>query len=178
MDESHMFRKVLSAALIFALPAFANLGCGASHRDESAYAAPPPAAAVASADVAQGKKLPSDLVGVYEGTTRAYCINTIPSRCNAVQDVTITLVETGDSKIGGSYKCAYGNMICYHLNETGKVLNAAINGSRLSMRVMMPDGTSCMFTGMNKDGNINGGYTCYTGGSILEQGIWRAKQKY
>jgi hypothetical protein len=184
MNESNKFRKFAPAAIIFALLALASAGCGASHPADNAYtaapavAAQPAAAPAASTDSAQGKKPESGMVGVYEGTTRAYCIHTIPSRCNAVQDVTITLTEQENSKIGGSYRCAYGNMVCYNLNETGKVIDASVNGARLNVRVLMPDGTSCIFTGLNNAGNINGGYTCYAGGALLEQGMWRAKQKY
>ena len=159
----------------------ANGGCGARHAMGTGYgdasaATAQPAAPAAATD--SGSKSNSDIVGVYQGTTRAYCIHTVPSRCNAVQDVTITLTEDGNSKIGGSYRCAYGNMVCYNLNQTGKVMEAAVNGSRLTIRVLMPDGTSCIFSGPNNDGNINGGYSCYTGGSLLEQGMWRAKKAY
>jgi hypothetical protein len=159
------------AAIVVSLAALACCGC-AGQTTETAYN--PPAHPVVPTISTPN----SDIVGVYQGTTRAYCLHVTPGRCNAVQEVTITLTEDADSKIRGSYRCAYGNKVCYHLNETGKVVDASINGARLSARVMMPDGSSCLFSGFNNEGNINGGYSCYQGGSLIEQGIWRAKKEY
>jgi hypothetical protein len=39
-------------------------------------------------------------------------------------------------------------------------------------------GASCIFSGRNVEQNINGGYTCYQGGSPIEQGSWRARRSY
>ena len=97
-------------------------------------------------------------------------MQSLPNRCNAQQLVKITLVEGPDSKVGGYYQCAYGNMNCYHLNETGKVVDAGMNGQLLSMRVMMNDGTSCRFNGRVNDNAVLGGYSCYTGASQFEKG--------
>jgi hypothetical protein len=178
MNISRILGKTSFIALIMTF-AVANAGCGAHRETAANYGNASAAAAPASTPAASDSaKAGSDIVGVYQGTTRAYCMHTIPSRCNAVQDVTITLTENADSKIGGSYRCAYGNMVCYNLNETGKVMKATVSGSRVMIRVLMPDGTSCIFTGQNKYGDINGGYTCYSGGSLMEQGMWRAKKAY
>lgn len=178
MNSLSIFGKALPLALVLALVSLANGGCGARHATEANYGNASAAAAQSPAPASAASGSDADILGVYQGTTRAYCIHTIPSRCNAVQDVTITLTQDGDSKIRGSYRCAYGNMVCYNLNQTGKVMKATVNGSRLMIRVLMPDGTSCIFSGPNNDGNINGGYSCYTGGSLLEQGVWRAKKAY
>ena len=156
--------------VMFATAWLACAGCGAS---QSAYTAPPGDSGAAARSDSK-----SNIVGVYQGTTRAYCMHTLPSRCNAVQDVTITLVENDDSKIGGSYRCSYGNMNCYHMNESGKVILTSVEGSRLNVRVLMPDGTSCIYTGRNVSGDINGGYSCFAGGSLIEQGMWLAKKEY
>lgn len=119
------------------------------------------------------------LVGVWEGTTIAICPGSIRSRCNAHQKVTITLIEGARSKLGGYYKCAYGNSNCYNMNETGKVASVNYTHGRLWIRVMMPDGTSCLFNGVVIGGNtINGGYSCSAGGGKFERGSWRAKRKY
>jgi hypothetical protein len=127
--------------------------------------------------LAQGRKQThSDAVGVWEGTTLAVCPGSPANRCNAQQKVTMTLVEGENSQLGGSYKCAYGNMNCYNMNETGKVVDGMLTGRLLRLRVLMPDGTSCMFNGRLADGSIDGGYSCYTGGSLLERGSWRAKR--
>ena len=119
-----------------------------------------------------------DMLGVWQGTSLASCGVSLPSRCNAEQLITITLTPKDNGKIGGYYKCAYGNMNCYHLNTRGKIGNVLINRSLLQVLVIMPDGTSCRYGGRNVDGEINGGYSCFSGGSLFEQGTWRAKREY
>jgi hypothetical protein len=122
----------------------------------------------------------SSVSGVWQGTTLATCAAfvSIPSRCNAEQKVTIRLTETPGGGFTGTYSCAYGNMDCYDANYSGKVIAASVDGSRLSIRVLMPDATSCVFSGTDTDQNINGGYTCYQGGTLIEQGTWQAHRSY
>jgi hypothetical protein len=122
----------------------------------------------------------SGVDGVWKGSTLADCggLSSFPSRCNAEQKVTITLLPGPNSKITGRYTCAYGNMDCYHANDTGRVVGATINGRRMSVRVIMPDATSCIFSGRNLEQTINGGYSCYQGGALIEHGSWRAQRSY
>jgi hypothetical protein len=121
-----------------------------------------------------------DMLGVWEGTSLASCgfAITVPSRCNSQQLVTIALTPGDDNKIGGYYKCAYGNMNCYNMNTTGKIGRVSIDRSLLTVLVMMPDGTSCRYQGRNVNNMINGGYSCSSGGTQFEQGTWRAKHEY
>jgi hypothetical protein len=119
-----------------------------------------------------------DMIGVWQGTSLATCGMSLPNRCNAQQLITITLTPEENDKIGGYYRCAYGNMNCYNMNTTGKIGNVSINRSLLMVLVIMPDGTSCRYSGRNVDNAINGGYACYAGGSQFEQGTWRAEHKY
>jgi len=165
-----------AAAIIGAVIVTALAGCAAGASDSAGSASPPPAATVASdTPLTEAQK---GILGVWEGTTLAYCgVMTIRGRCNAEQIVSITLVQGVNSKIGGFYKCAYGNLNCYNMNTTGNVVNAKVNGSQISMLVMMPDGTSCRFNGRNDSGDVIGGYSCSGGGSF-EQGIWRARHSY
>jgi len=162
-------------------------GCGANAPESGSYSS----AAATSTDTSNSSQtslkagdVPSKpskehaLIGVWEGTTVANCSLSLPSRCNAQQDVSMTLLQGDNSKLNGYYKCSYGNMNCYNMNETGKIVDGSLNGSQLSMRVMMRDGTSCRFTGRTQSGTVNGGYSCYAGGSILEQGSWRARRSY
>lgn len=69
-------------------------------------------------------------------------------------------------------------MNCYNMNQTGKVVDPKLTGRLLRLRVLMPDATSCLFNGRLTDGDINGGYSCYAGGSLRERGSWRAKRAY
>ena len=69
-------------------------------------------------------------------------------------------------------------MDCYHANDTGKVANVIIAGARMTIRVIMPDGTSCLYTGIDVNQTVNGGYSCYQGGGLIEEGSWRARRSY
>jgi hypothetical protein len=171
--------RIAVIVLLSALSAL-SLGCASGTAEsysraptDSSAAAPPP-------QTASGIENGASAAGVWQGTTLATCaaFAYLPSRCNAEQKVTITLLQSPDGRFTGRYTCAYGNMDCYDANYTGKVIEAILNGSRLSIRVIMPDGTSCIYTGMNVNQSINGGYTCYQGGGLIEQGSWQARRSY
>lgn len=192
---------VVNRALIGIAAAFAALvicGCGGASQ-ESTYsvvsqkmvgaADAPPAASPgtppsdlgsqASASAAETKQ--NNLVGVWEGSTRASCQAAMPfqDRCNAVQEVKMTLLRNDNGNLVGHYQCSYGNMDCFHMNETGRIVDASLNGPQVTMRVMLPDGTSCTYTGRTTPGNdVDGGYSCYSGGAMLEQGSWHAKRTF
>jgi len=167
----------LAAAVIGAvIAALAGCASGASESAGSASTPPPAATAASDAPPTQAQK---GILGEWEGTTLASCgVMTIRSRCNAAQNVSITLVQGENSKIGGFYKCSYGNLNCYNMDTTGKVANATVNGTQISMLVIMPDATSCRFSGRNDSGNVIGDYSCYRGGGFFEQGTWRARRSY
>jgi len=171
------------AAKILAIGSFIVMsvtGCSSNAPYQSSYSAAPAEAAPATTAAAStsAAKADSGILGVWDGTTLATCSRSLPSRCNAQQMVSITLIEGDDSKIGGYYKCSYGNMDCYHLNETGKVVDAAMNGTQISMRVMRRDGTSCRFGGRVDKSSVIGGYSCASGAAQFEQGTWRATRSY
>ncbi|MGA2411166.1 MAG: hypothetical protein ABSG46_12355 [Candidatus Binataceae bacterium] len=127
----------------------------------------------------EGADTPKDVLGVWQGTSLANCQTSLPNRCNAQQLITISLLPPGDNgKIGGYYRCAYGNLNCFNMNTTGKVALVTVNRSLLSVLVMMPDGTSCRYQGRIVDDAINGGYSCSSGGSQFEQGTWRSRREY
>ncbi|MGH8013119.1 MAG: hypothetical protein ACREQ4_11505 [Candidatus Binataceae bacterium] len=119
------------------------------------------------------------VIGVWRGTTLASCSNlfTPPNRCNAEQKVSFTLIQK-NGQLLGYYTCAYGNMICRKVNDKGKIIRASVNGARLNIRVQLPDGSTCRYTGMRSNANINGGYSCLQGSTVVEQGTWRAKHQY
>jgi hypothetical protein len=114
------------------------------------------------------------VLGMWEGTTIARCPGSRPGRCNAQQKISITLQESNNSKIAGSYTCAYGNQTCLRQNNTGTVAAVRLADSRITFRVFMPDGTSCIYNGNVANNAISGGYSCYGGGGLLEQGSWTA----
>jgi hypothetical protein len=64
------------------------------------------------------------------------------------------------------------------MDTIGKVAYAMVDGTQISTLVIMPDGTSCRFSGRNDSGNVIGDYSCSRGGSSFEQGTWRARRSY
>jgi hypothetical protein len=165
--------SMLLAALTF--------GCASGGSDT--YSGTPADHSAATAPNTQGASAAgaeSEFTGVWQGTTLASCaaFTYLPTRCNAEQIVTITLLQGPDAKFSGRYTCAYGNMDCYDENNSGKVIDVSFAGRRMSVRVLMPDATSCIYTGINVNQNINGGYSCYQGGGLIEQGSWLARRSY
>ena len=178
MNSNRFPAKDFFAAIIGAVIATALAGCASGASESAGSASAPPPAAIASDD-APLTKAERGILGVWEGTTLAYCgVMTIRDRCNAEQNVSITLVQGKNAKIGGYYQCSYGNLNCYNMNTTGNVVSANVHGPQISMLVMMPDGTSCRFSGRNDNGDVIGGYTCSAGGGTFEQGIWRTRHSY
>jgi hypothetical protein len=135
------------------------------------YSAPSAKATVSAA--ANGNE---KAVGVWSGTTVANCSMSARNRCNAEQKVTITLIQ--NSKLTGYYRCAYGTLNCLNMNETGKVVDAKLNEARVTIRVAMPDATSCLYSGLIANDAVRGGYSCYAGGATIEQGSWQAQRSY
>jgi len=119
------------------------------------------------------------ILGVWNGVTYVTnCFSAQPGRCGAQQIVTMKLMGRTNSTITGQYECYYGNRTCLGQNNSGKILAASLRGTLLSIRVSMPDGTSCLFDGWITNWVVNGAYSCYAGGAILEQGTWRSKHLY
>jgi len=120
------------------------------------------------------------VTGFWEGVSSADCIGDTtanPGRCHATQNISLTMLQQGD-KITGYYTCAFGNQVCRNLDETGVIRNGAMTGRRLTMRVMLGDGSMCFFTGMPAGGVIEGRYSCLQGGGIVERGAFRTERSY
>jgi hypothetical protein len=60
--------------------------------------------------------------------------------------------------------------------DTGKIADGRMEKTPLTMRVMMPDGSSCRFSGQPSGDSIKGGYSCQ-GPPRGEQGTWEARWK-
>ncbi|HZO82419.1 MAG TPA: hypothetical protein VFB33_12065 [Candidatus Binataceae bacterium] len=120
------------------------------------------------------------VTGVWQGQLWANC-NVImmmdETRCGAVNAITLTLFQK-DTEVSGFYKCAFGNMNCLNMNETGKIARGSVNAKMLSIRVMMPDGSDCMYSGRPVGDAMQGSYTCMQGGGLIEQGLWKARRSY
>jgi hypothetical protein len=176
--------RVLTMTLAMAL----LQGCTAGAPQYAAPAHTPPAATTAAeGDAALGAQRPAaalekgriEVTGVWRGESSAECGMLLPddTRCGAVNDITLTLLQQG-AKVSGFYKCSYGNMDCRNDNETGKVALGTMGTDLLQMRVMMPDGSDCIFNGRPRSDAIEGSYLCLQGGGLVERGIWRARRSY
>lgn len=171
MNVHTIYSQIVSWTIAAALVVVGAAIVGGCSSGNGGYVSMP---APASAAPAPGD---SKIAGVFEGTSVAYCNTSPPSRCNAQQNIRITLIQ-GSSGLTGSYQCSYGNMVCYNMNQTGKVSKATISGNQVMVRVQMPDGTSCLYNARMQGDNFNGGYSCYGGGSLIETGMWRGKRVY
>ncbi|MGH7880306.1 MAG: hypothetical protein ACREQD_12540, partial [Candidatus Binataceae bacterium] len=70
------------------------------------------------------------------------------------------------------------NQVCRNLDENGVIRNGLMNGRRLTMRVMLEDGSMCFFTGMPLNDVIEGRYSCLQGGGVVERGAFRTERNY
>ncbi|MGH7905634.1 MAG: hypothetical protein ACREP6_03310 [Candidatus Binataceae bacterium] len=122
------------------------------------------------------------MTGMWEGSSRASCNAFNPmafnTRCNAINRITLTMVQEG-AKITGFYKCSVGTTDCRNQNDSGNIASGTDKNGRLSLRIMLPDGSSCIFNGAKVKHNvIAGSYSCYQGGGLVEQGSYAVKRNY
>jgi hypothetical protein len=165
--------SVPRAALAAMLLAIAAAGCASSTASEPASP---------SAAHNQAAQPMFDVSGVWEGRSMANCASFNPlsfnTRCNAINRIALTMVQ-GDKKITGFYKCSVGNMDCRNQNDSGTIANGSMKNGRLSLRIGMPDGSSCIFNGLPTGANqIRGNYSCYQGGGLAEQGRFEVNRNY
>jgi hypothetical protein len=167
-----------------ALAALAMLaGCAAREPRQYAPAnAEPVAQAAPAAESGAGQE--SDFTGLWEGTSTSACLPLQPdaSRCNAVQKITLQLFQEG-SRLTGHYTCAPGNMVCRDSNTTGTIADGKVRASGVDWRVMLPDGSSCLFNGRPSQGNtaarkLTGSYFCMQGGGYIEKGRFQVERSY
>ncbi|MGH7934882.1 MAG: hypothetical protein ACREQN_17205 [Candidatus Binataceae bacterium] len=183
--------RILACALA-AILVLMMAGCAAT-ADESARAgaieaAPASASATAKTTTADAATSPNavhtglqaqHVAGVWEGRSIAQCLASMPDpgRCEAMQNITFTMFQSGD-KVTGYYKCAYGNQVCRNLDESGVIKDGKMIKARLMMRVMLPDGSMCFFTGIPQNDHFNGGYSCLQGAGLIEQGRFYTQRSY
>jgi hypothetical protein len=143
---------------------------------------PPPAInvaprAVIASDQADGPE--RSVSGVWEGISVSDCQfdPSDPGRCHAEQKITLTMFQSGN-QVTGFYKCAFGNQVCRHLNETGTIRNGKLDRTLLMMRVTLDDGSMCFFTGRPASNEFSGNYECLQGGGIIEQGVFQTRRNY
>jgi hypothetical protein len=134
------------------------------------------AGGVGSTAHAQGASTqPFGFTGIWTGTLRVTPCMALKEggRCNAINNITFTILQDG-SKVSGHYTCAIGTQICRNGNadSNGKIVSGRVSGNSINFSVVLPaDVSSCRYTGISPaPGQIRGGYNCYAGGSLIEQG--------
>jgi hypothetical protein len=122
----------------------------------------------------------TNVAGLWSGTTRVQppCLFS-SGRCNAVNNITFLFRQNG-KRLKGKFTCAYGNMICRNggADNSGKIVSGKIAGSQIRLSVVVPaDVSNCYYNGVfTSPTAIRGGYSCYQGGELIEEGMWNATQ--
>jgi hypothetical protein len=118
----------------------------------------------------------ANVAGLWSGTSRVMppCFFSA-GRCNAVNKITFNLTQNGEH-IRGKYTCAYGNQICRKggMDNQGKVVGGRVSSNQVRISIVIPnDVSNCYYNGMIYSANsIRGGYSCYQGGELVEEGNW------
>lgn len=119
----------------------------------------------------------NNLSGVWTGTSIVGCTPLRmggPRRCGATANIMFTIVEERADAITGFYASDSGA-----LEETGRiVVSAPLRSTRLWLRVMMNDHSSCIFNANLPRDAMKGAYLCFHDGSSLERGYWTARRSY
>jgi hypothetical protein len=125
---------------------------------------------------------PSGFTGLWTGTIRVIpCMNLKDrSRCNATNSVTFTFLQDG-SNVTGHYTCAMGSQVCRNGNadNNGKIVSGRVSGQSIYFTVIVPaDVSSCRYSGNSlSPGQLRGGYNCYEGGGLVEQGSFEVTRE-
>jgi len=159
-------------------------GCAAGESQQYAPSSAEPIAQGSTAAASQAAGEPG-FSGLWEGTSTATCMPLQPdaTRCNAQVKITLQMFQQG-SALTGHYTCTTGTMVCRDSNSTGTIADGKVRGAGLSMRVMMPDGSSCLFNGRpaqsqnNAQNQLTGSYFCMQGGGYIEQGRFQVERSY
>ncbi len=125
--------------------------------------------------------------GLWEGTSTAGCLPLQPEarRCNAVVKITLQMFQQG-SELTGHYTCSTGTMVCRDSNSSGTIADGKVRTGGIGMRVMMPDGSSCLFNARLSQSNaqnqaqnqLTGSYFCMQGGGYIEEGRFQVQRSY
>jgi hypothetical protein len=172
-----------------ALAALAMLaGCAAGESQPYTPSRAEPVAQ-ASPSAESGAAGEAGFTGLWEGTSTATCMPLQPdiTRCNAQVKITLQMFQQG-SKLTGRYGCAFGNMVCRDSNTTGTISDGKVREGGVGMRVMLPDGSSCLFNGRpssnaqnqqsGSQNQLTGSYFCMQGGGYIEQGRFQVERNY
>jgi hypothetical protein len=165
--------------VVAAIISAALAGCASLNPEHSQFASSARASPATSASQPEDRTGTLDLTGVWEGMRIDNCdmMQVDPTRCNAMMQLTLTMLQHAN-KISGFYRCATGTVDCYNMDETGVIKNGVVRPGLLQFRVMLDDGSSCLFNSVPQDEMMYGGFICLQGAAVLERGRWRAQRSY
>jgi hypothetical protein len=118
-----------------------------------------------------------DLIGVWKGGSLCRW-SRISSSCRGAVNIAFTLFPATRSKVTGFYTCETGTVSCRNGLQNGPIANIEVNGKRIWLRVMLGDGSSCLFTSRSGLDRMAGGYECLQGAGLVEQGHWWIERSY
>ncbi|MGH7906068.1 MAG: hypothetical protein ACREP6_05525 [Candidatus Binataceae bacterium] len=169
LPVSHFFSSLALLTIVAVIQ-----GCAATSRGYS----PAETSALALTAVHNKGKTPG-FDGLWQGKAISSCgvWESDPDRCHAVVNIAITMLQEGPL-IHGFYKCTAGNMMCRDADSGGVIKNVSVRGDILIFRVMMSDGSSCIYDGQIADATMTGGFTCIAGLGLTERGRWRVTHIY
>jgi hypothetical protein len=143
-------------------------GCSVGEAQPVGVQRHPVADVVASDDAHSERGALPGVTGVWEGFSLG--------RPAAMRYITLTLIQQGTA-VTGYYKCAYGTQLCRNMNESGVIKDGKMIGRRLTIRVMLEDGSMCYFTGVPQGDELQGAYFCIYGAGG-ELGRFRTERSY
>lgn len=112
-----------------------------------------------------------NLVGVWFGTLGC------AGNCSHQPQISFTLFNQ-ESRLSGFYRCWTGSIDCPEPDEGGRVIISDPNAVPLLMRVIMKDGSRCLFQGLLNGDRMEGGRICYTARGSIRNGRWRVLRAY
>ena len=122
-----------------------------------------------------------DLSGVWAGTSITGCSPLRmygPWRCGARADLILTFIGEDSAAITGIYasdRSRGGDAF----QETGRIVEAPESSStRLWLRVIMRDHSTCLFTSNLRREEMAGSYLCFREGISFERGLWAVRRIY
>src|SRR6266849_10196916 len=170
-------RRVVSYVGLAVILALAS-GCATTENPKVRIAAAPGGYSASSPGQSDAAT-PANVSGVWEGTGLTDCtvFQEEPHRCNAIVNVTLTMLQEQE-RVTGFYRCATGTVMCRRLLETGVIKAGSMTGRLLRFRVTLDDGESCIFQATPQSDRITGAYLCLNGAAIMEQGRWDLERAY
>lgn len=122
---------------------------------------------------------PVKLQGVWSGLSVNDCspVQVDPSRCRAVERITLTLLHY-DRGSWGFYGCAPVSARCYQMADRGEIKYLKLTGRMLWFRVMRDDHSSCLLDAIPTADRMRGQFWCFQGDALIERGIWQVHRDY